>query len=79
MTSHPKRPRDPFQLAKKIGDIATGQTQDAPPADAPPKGRAGGLKGGVVRATALSKEKRVEIAKKAARTRWKVEAEDSSE
>jgi hypothetical protein len=56
-----------FQLAKLIGDIATGQR------------RAGGLKGGVVRAASVSKKKRVEIAKKAAKTRWKVAAEDNSE
>jgi hypothetical protein len=26
-----KRPRDPVQLAKLIGDIATGQIEEAPP------------------------------------------------
>jgi len=26
-----KRPRDPFQLAKQIGDIATGQLDGDPP------------------------------------------------
>ncbi len=34
-------------------------------------GRNGGLKGGVVRAEKLSPEKRSEIARKAAQTRWK--------
>lgn len=33
-------------------------------------GRLGGLKGGKVRATRLSPERRVEIAKKAAKARW---------
>lgn len=33
-------------------------------------GRLGGLKGGKARAEKLSAEKRVEIAKKAAQTRW---------
>ena len=33
-------------------------------------GRKGGLKGGVARKAALSKTKRAEIAKKAAKTRW---------
>ena len=49
-----KRPRDPFQFAKLIGDIATGQVEDsAPPAPVDPNkdaaavalGRKGGLKG----------------------------------
>ena len=34
-------------------------------------GRLGGLRGGVARAKALSKEKRTEIARSAARARWK--------
>ena len=28
MSGHRKRPRDPLQLAKLIGDIATGQVED---------------------------------------------------
>jgi len=36
-------------------------------------GRLGGLKGGKARAVKLSAEKRTEIAKKAARTRWSKE------
>jgi hypothetical protein len=28
MASHPKRPRDPAQLAKLIVDIATGEVED---------------------------------------------------
>ena len=71
---HPKRPRDPIQLAKLIGDIATGQVQDTP---TPPEtqaaaaGRRGGLKGGKARAASLSPRKRKAIAKKAAAARWK--------
>lgn len=38
-------------------------------------GRLGGLKGGVARAKKLSAKKRSEIAKKAALSRWKVEAD----
>jgi hypothetical protein len=37
MTDHPKRPRDPNQLAKSIIDIATGQKPDRDPT---PKSRA---------------------------------------
>lgn len=31
MTKHPKRPRDPAQLAKLIVDIATGEVEDREP------------------------------------------------
>lgn len=71
-----KRPRDPVQLAKLIGDIATGQTEDRDaetekndPA-ASELGRIGGLKGGKARAESLSPERRAAIARKAARSRW---------
>lgn len=73
-TKHPKRPRDPAQLAKLIVDIATGEVQDTPDSDNNPMaamGRAGGLKGGRARADALSSEKRAEIARKAAAVRWR--------
>jgi len=70
---HPKRPRDPAQLAKLVVDIATGEAQDTDRADTNPLsalGRAGGLKGGRARASALTKEKRREIATIAALRRW---------
>jgi hypothetical protein len=71
----PKRPRDPMQLAKAIGDIATGQATDEPVFDgkdpaAVIRGRLGGEKGGKARAEKLSAEQRAEIARKAARSRW---------
>jgi hypothetical protein len=69
-----KRPRDTNQLAKLIVDIATGEAEDSIseskrhlPAL---RGRAGGIKGGVARATALSPENRSKIARKAAKARW---------
>ena len=69
-----KRPRDPIQLAKLIGDIATGQTsdtvEDGKNAAAVELGKLGGAKGGNARAKALSSPKRKAIAKKAARARW---------
>jgi len=76
MATRPKRPRDPFQLAKLIGDISTGEVEDQDPnKDKNPyavkRGRLGGQKGGAARAGALSPERRKEIAKKAAATRWK--------
>jgi hypothetical protein len=74
-TTRKKRPRDPIQLAKLIGDIATGQVQDAEPDTRDPAavelGRRGGLKGGKARAAKLSAKKRIAIARKAAAARWR--------
>jgi hypothetical protein len=68
----PKRPRDPNQLAKSIIDIATGQKSDSAPEPSAGSqlGRLGGLVGGKARAAKLAPERRAEIAKKAAKTRW---------
>ena len=74
-----KRPRDPVQLGKLIGDILTGQVQDQAPTPAidPNKdaaavalGRRGGLKGGPARAESLTPAERKKIAQDAARRRW---------
>ena len=75
MATRPKRPRDPFQLAKLIGDISTGQVEDEDPdagknPAAVALGKLGGAKGGPARAVKLSPKKRVSIAKKAAAARW---------
>lgn len=68
-------PSAPFQLAKLIGDISTGQVEDADPNSgknpaAVALGKLGGVKGGAARAKSLTKKRRSEIAKKAAETRW---------
>ena len=71
----PKRPRDTNQLAKHVVDIATGQREET--LDAVPVNefaRAGGLKGGRARANSLSPERRAEIARDAARARWRTDA-----
>lgn len=73
--SKAKRPKDSNQLAKSIVDQATGEG-DPTPADgknpaAVALGRLGGLKGGKARAEKLSPKKRAEIAKKAAKARWR--------
>jgi hypothetical protein len=71
---HPKRPRDPNQLAKAIIDIATGQKPDRDPTpeeqDKDPAAVALGKKGGEARAKNLSAKKRKEIAARAAKSRW---------
>jgi hypothetical protein len=65
------RPRDPLQLAKLIGDIATGQTSE--PAETPSgkRARVAGSKGGPARAAKLTPEQRADIARLAAEARWK--------
>jgi hypothetical protein len=69
-----KRPRDPNQLAKLVFDIASGEVKDTVsegkkhPSN---KGRAGGKKGGKSRAQHLTPEQRQDIARLAARARWK--------
>jgi hypothetical protein len=73
--THPKRPRDPNQLAKSIIDIATGEKPDRDPdAGKDPAavalGRKGGLKGGAARAASLTPEQRSDTAKRAAKARW---------
>jgi hypothetical protein len=69
-----KRPRDPNQLAKLIVDIAIGEAEDTVSSSkrsSKRKGRAGGLKGGKARAQHLTSEQRQDIARLAARARWK--------
>lgn len=79
-SKHPRRPRDPNQLAKLIADIATGQAEDLVLDDgrdlaAVMLGRRGGLKGGPARAARLSPKERSSIAAKAARARWGKDSE----
>jgi len=67
----PKRPRDPSQLAKAIIDLATGEAEDVDPDAGKSKAAQElGRKGGKARAERLSKKRRAEIAKRAARARW---------
>lgn len=66
-----RRPRDPVQLAKLVGDIATGQVKDAQETGLTKRARAGGRKGGAARALVLTPEQRSEIARAAAAARWK--------
>jgi hypothetical protein len=71
MAKRPKRPRDPNQLAKLIVDIATGGAENVKPVAPREAQRKGGVKGGKARAKKLPPKKRREIAKKAARARWR--------
>jgi hypothetical protein len=71
-----KKPRDINKLAHYIVNESTREESDDErkreknPA-AVELGRLGGLKGGKARAAKLSSEKRTEIARRAARARWK--------
>lgn len=75
MSKRLKRPRDPIELGKTIGDIATKLIDDLM-IDNKNKasvefGILGGSKGGHRRAKNLSPERRSEIARQAALARWK--------
>jgi hypothetical protein len=65
-----RRPADVIGAAIMVGRIATGEIEDK---KAPAKSAAAelGSKGGKARAAKLSPEKRKEIAKKAAKKRWR--------
>jgi len=76
MTKAPKkRPRDFSQAAKLVIDVATGQVDDRPPTPEEqgkdPAAAALGRKGGEARAKSLSDRKRKEIARHAAKSRWR--------
>ncbi|MCH9049493.1 MAG: RNA-binding protein [Proteobacteria bacterium] len=66
-----QRPADVIGTAVKVARIAIGEIEDA--ADDDGKNKAAqelGRKGGQARARKLSKERRAEIARKAAQKRW---------
>jgi len=68
-----KRPADVIGAAVIVGRIATGEVVESTSNKdlaAVSLGRRGGLRGGKARAAKMTREKRVEIAKKAAKTRW---------
>lgn len=64
-----KRKADVIGNAVLVARIATGEVEDTPSKVAPNRAK-GGRIGGKARAKALSRKKRVEIAKKAAQSRW---------
>lgn len=75
-TKKPKRPRDLNALAANIVLCATEgepffEEDNGKDPHAVALGRKGGLKGGVARANKLTAQERSEIAKKAAKARWK--------
>ena len=77
--SKPPKEKDYQQLARAVLDAVVPDAEPAKPKKPVKKknpaavalGRLGGAKGGEARAASLTPEKRAEIAKKAAATRWK--------
>ena len=81
-----KRPKnlDVNQLAKCIVGVATGESEPEKEDDFEDKnkaaqeyGRLGGLKGGKARSEKLTPEERSEIARNAAKSRWKKQHQSS--
>ena len=66
-----KRPADVIGTAIKVARIATGEIEDKPDDGKNKAAVELGRKGGKARAAKLSKERRAEIARKAAASRWK--------
>ena len=62
------RPADTNSCAVMVAKIAIGEVEDKLPS----KTRNGGLKGGKGRAQSMTPERRSEIARQAAKTRWEV-------
>jgi hypothetical protein len=66
-----KRPADAVGLAVLIGKIATGEVEDVPADDGKdPAAKALGKRGGAARAASISPERKAEIARTAALSRW---------
>ncbi len=66
-----KRPGDVIGAAVKVMKIATGEIEDETTEDGKSKAAVElGRKGGAARAKKLSKKRRADIAKKAAKARW---------
>jgi len=75
MSGSSKRPKDPNLLAAGIVRLTT-EEEEAPPRNPISEylasiGRKGGLRGGKARAKKLSAKQRQEIARKAAKSRWR--------
>lgn len=66
-----RRPGDVIGAAIMVARIATGEVEDTKRDAATEANRKGGLAGGKARAAKLSAAKRKEIAKKAAKARWR--------
>jgi hypothetical protein len=66
-----KRPRDPVQLGKLIGDILTGQLEDRALTPQEEGKDIAAVSRGNARAKSLTRKQRIEIARMGAEARWK--------
>jgi hypothetical protein len=71
MTTRTNKRKDFTQAAFNIVQQATGEVPKPQLTQAQESGKKGGKIGGVIRAKKLTSQERSEIAKKAARARWK--------
>ncbi len=79
-TKKPKRPTDAIGNAVHVMKIATGEIEETEVDDGKNKAAQElGRLGGKARATAMPPKRRTEIAKKAARARWKKDRPVSSD
>jgi len=76
MVKRSSKREDEFQAARRVVDTATGVIDPKVSKAAAALGRLGGLKGGKARAKALSPERRAEIAREAAKKRWRQRKSD---
>jgi hypothetical protein len=74
MAKRSKKPADLNRLAAAIVGEATDETPPEPESQQQLAGRAGGKKGGKVRASRMSAEERSRAAKQAAEARWASES-----
>jgi hypothetical protein len=71
-----KRPADVIGNAIKVARIATGEEEDDVVDDGKdPAAKSLGARGGKARARALSSKRKAEIARKAAKARWKASSD----
>lgn len=70
MPKRSKKPADLNRLASAIVDEATDETPQEPESPQVEAGRAGGRKGGKVRAERMTPEQRSASARQAAQARW---------
>jgi len=71
MAKRSKKPADLNRLAAAIVDEAVDETPPEPESQRARAGRVGGKKGGAERAKRLTPQRRQDIAKAAAKARWK--------
>jgi hypothetical protein len=73
MPKRSSKQKDPSEIARHVLDAVVPDAEPKPEKNpaAVALGRLGGLKGGKARAAKLTAKKRAEIARKAAKTRWK--------